>query len=85
VGGLPATTVNGFAVSPADPGLMYVAMRDGIFQSEDAGKSWKRSGALQNAVAIAINPKKPAEIYAVTADGKVFRSGDGGRRWDAAR
>ena len=85
MGGLPATTVNGFAVSPADPGLMYVAMRDGIFQSEDAGKSWKRSGALQNAVAIAINPKKPAEIYAVTADGKVFRSGDGGRRWDAAR
>jgi photosystem II stability/assembly factor-like uncharacterized protein len=85
VGGLPATTVNGFAVSPANAQLMYVAMRDGIFQSEDAGKSWKRSGALQNAVAIAINPKKPAELYAVTADGTVFRSGDGGGRWDAAR
>ena len=85
MGGLPTTTVNGFAVSPANPKLMYVAMRGGIFQSEDAGKSWKRSGALQNAVAIAINPKKPAELYAVTADGEVFRSGDGGGRWDSAR
>jgi len=85
VGGLPTTTVNGFAVSPANPKLMYVAMRDGIFRSEDAGKNWKRSGALQNAVAIAINPKKPAELYAVTGDGTVFRSDDGGGRWDAAR
>ena len=85
MGGLPTTTVNGFAVSPANPKVMYVAMRDGIFQSEDAGKSWRRSGALQNAVAIAINPKTPAELYAVTGDGTVFRSGDGGGRWDAAR
>lgn len=85
MGGLPTTTVNGFAVSPADTSLMYVAMRDGIFRSDDAGKSWQRSGALRNTVAIAINPKRPSELYAVTGDGTLFRSADGGRRWDAAR
>jgi len=85
VGGLPTTTVNGFAVSPADPKVMYVAMRDGVFRSQGAGGTWNRTTGPKNAVAIAINPKKPAELYAATADGKLFRSSDGGEQWDGAR
>lgn len=85
MGGLPTTTVNGFAVSPADPKTMYVAMRDGVFRSEDAGASWQRTTGPKNAAALAVNPKKPAELYAATADGKLFRSSDGGGRWHAAR
>lgn len=85
MGGLPTTTVNGFAVSPADPKVMYVAMRDGVFRSQDAGGTWKRTTGPKNAVAIAINPKKPAELYAATAEGKLFRSSDGGEQWDGAR
>ncbi len=38
MGGLPTGTVNGFAVDPANPRAMLVAMRDGIFRSDDAGQ-----------------------------------------------
>lgn len=45
MGGLPPNrTVNGFAVDPENPKNMFVAMRDGLFKSTDAGESWKRVG-----------------------------------------
>lgn len=86
VGGLPPSTVNGFAVHPTDPRVMYVAMRDGIFRSEDAGARWVRSaGGPRNAVAVAVNPRSPEEVYAATVDGKLFKSADGGVRWAEVR
>ena len=83
MGGLPANrTVNGFAVHPADPRVMYVAMRDGLFRSADAGESWKPAGkGLENLAAVAVNPARPTEVYAATVDGVVFRSADGGTTW----
>jgi len=84
VGGLPTKrTVNGFAVSPADPRTMYVAMRDGLFRSTDAGESWKPAGkGLRNLAAVAVNPRRPSEVYVATADGVIFRSPDGGTTWE---
>ncbi len=83
MGGLPTNrTVNGFVVNPIDPKMMYVAMRDGLYTSTDAGESWKPAGkALKNLAAVAVNPRRPEEIYAVTADGVIFRSADGGTTW----
>jgi photosystem II stability/assembly factor-like uncharacterized protein len=86
VGGLPTKTVNGFAVHPANPRLMYAAMRDGVFRSDDAGTKWTRvMHGPKNVAAVAINPKKPAEVYAVTTDGTVFRSTDAGTHWRGVR
>ncbi len=34
--------------------------------------------------AVAVNPRNPREVYAAMADGRLFRSGDGGLRWEAA-
>ena len=84
MGGLPANrTVNSFAVSPVDPRVMYVAMRDGLFKSTDAGETWKALGkGLKNLAAVAVNPRKPNEVYASTADGVIFRSTDGGTTWE---
>ena len=84
MGGLPANrTVNGFAVSPADPKVMYVAMRDGLLKSTDAGETWKPVGrGLQNLAAVIVNSRKPNEVYASTADGVIFRSSDGGMTWE---
>lgn len=84
VGGLPAArTVNGFAVNAADPKVMYVAMRDGLFKSVDGGASWKAVGkGLKSVAAVVVNPRRPEEVYAATADGVIFRSGDGGTTWD---
>ena len=86
VGGLPTRTVNGFAVHPTNAQVMYVAMRDGVFRSDDAGAKWTRAAnGPKNVAAVTVNPKKPVEVYAATAEGKLFRSTDGGARWTEAR
>lgn len=86
MGGLPTSTVNGFAVHPTNAQVMYVAMRDGVFRSDNAGERWTRAAnGPKNVASVAINPKKPTEIYAATMDGKLFRSADGGTRWVEAR
>jgi photosystem II stability/assembly factor-like uncharacterized protein len=86
VGGLPTSTVNGFAVHPTNPQVMYVAMRNGIFRSDNAGERWTQAAdGPKNVAAVAINPTKPMEVYAATADGTLFRSTDGGTRWAEAR
>ncbi|HKZ75978.1 MAG TPA: hypothetical protein VJ259_04885 [Actinomycetota bacterium] len=84
MGGLPTNrTVNGFAVHPTDPKVMYAAMWDGLFKSTDAGESWKPVGkGLRNMAAVAVNPKRPSEVYAATADGVIVRSVDGGTTWE---
>ena len=84
VGGLPANrTVNGFAVDPENPKTMYVAMRDGLFKSTDAGETWKPIGKeLKNLASVTVNPKRPAEIYVATLDGVIFKSTDGGMKWE---
>lgn len=82
MGGLPTKTVNGFAVDPNNPKLMYVAMRDGLLKSTDAGTSWKGTGNdLKNLAAVTINPKKPDEVYASAMDGTIYVSVDGGMKW----
>ena len=83
MGGLPTNrTVNGFAVDPVNPKIMYVAMRDGLFKSADAGQSWKRLGeSFTYLAAVALNPRKPNEIYVSTVEGTLFKSTDGGVKW----
>jgi len=83
VGGLPTQkTVNGFVVNPEDPKIMFVAMRDGLFKSMDAGVSWKAVGnELKNLAAVTINPKKPDEVYVATMGGTIYVSADAGMKW----
>lgn len=83
MGGLPTNrTVNGFAVNPENSKIMFVAMRDGLFKSTDAGASWKGVGnELKNLAAVTINPKKPNEMYLSTTDGTIYVSADAGMKW----
>ena len=87
MGGLPTSrTVNGFAVNPEDPKIMFVAMRDGLFKSTDAGASWKVVGnELKNVAAVTINSKKPTEMYLSTMDGTIYVSADAGMKWKKQR
>ncbi len=86
MGGLPTGTVNGFVVHPSDANVMYVAMRSGIFRTENGGRTWTAvANGPKNAAAIAVNPKKPSEVYAATVDGTIIRSTDGGARWAGVR
>ena len=83
MGGLPTNrTVNGFAIEFDNSKTMFVAMRDGLFKSEDAGASWKRVGnELKNLAAVTINPKKRDEVYVSTMDGTIYVSADAGMKW----
>ena len=83
MGGLPTNrTVNGFAVDPDNSKTMFVAMRDGLFKSTDAGASWKSVGnGLKNLAAVVINPKKPNEMFVSTMDGTIYMSADAGVNW----
>ena len=85
MGGLPTSTVNGLAVHPSNPKVIYVAMRDGVFRSEDAGRSWRRAEGPTNVAAVAVNPQRPSEVYAATVDGTIWASTDGGQRWEPRR
>jgi hypothetical protein len=68
-------TINGFAVHPANAHVMLVAMRDGIFRSDNGGSAWTAArGALKNAAAVTFNPGRPSEAYAVAIDGLTGRS-----------
>lgn len=82
-GGLAAVrTVNGFAVDPENPKVMYVAMRHGLIKNADAGETWKPvRKALKNLAAMAVNSKRPREVCASATDGVIFKSTDGGTRW----
>ncbi|MGE5306163.1 MAG: WD40/YVTN/BNR-like repeat-containing protein [Alphaproteobacteria bacterium] len=83
MGGLPTNkTVNGFSADPSNLRVMYVAMDDGLFRSADAGETWKALGKnLKDLKAVTVNPKKPNEVYTVTARGIIFKSSDGGTHW----
>lgn len=84
MGGLPTNrTVNGFVVDPGNSKVMYVAMRDGLFKSVDAGKTWNQmEKQLKNLAAVTVNPKRTNELYAATLDGVVFKSVNGGTTWE---
>jgi photosystem II stability/assembly factor-like uncharacterized protein len=65
---------------------MYAAMRDGVFRSDNAGDNWTRvTTGPKNVAAVAVNPKKPSEVYAATMEGGFYRSDDGGGRWVEVR
>ena len=86
MGGLPTSAASAFAVDPSNAKVMYVAVRDGIFRTDSAGWTWMAVvNSPKNVAAIAVDPKKPTDVYAATTEGTIVRSTDGGARWSAAR
>lgn len=96
-------TVGAIAVSEFDPNVIYVGMGEhavrgvmtspgeGMYKSEDAGKTWKHIG-LPNSYHIAriqIHPKNPDVVYVAVQgalhgankDRGVYKSTDGGKTW----
>jgi hypothetical protein len=68
------------AVAPDAPGRLVVAsaggLDEGLFESRDGGRSWRRIGA---AIGLLAWPAQRS-LYVVAGGGQVFVSRDGGRR-----
>jgi photosystem II stability/assembly factor-like uncharacterized protein len=97
-----AASVGAIAIAPSDPRMIYVgtgqvqarydiASGDGVFRSEDGGKSWRHLGlsATRAIGRILVDPGNPdvvlvaalGHIYGANRERGVFRTADGGRTW----
>ncbi|MBL7942488.1 MAG: glycosyl hydrolase, partial [Flavobacteriales bacterium] len=101
-GNFTSASVGALAVAPSDPNVIYVGMGeaalrntalmgDGLYKSEDAGKTWKQVLKLDASATgrIAIHPTNPDIAYAAVM-GKLFdknderglyRTTNGGQSW----
>jgi len=95
-------SVGAIAVAESDPNVVYVGMGeacirgnvspgDGVYKSEDAGKTWRHVGLAETQTIgrVRVHPGNPDVVY-VAAPGHlfgrnpergVFRSRDGGKTW----
>jgi photosystem II stability/assembly factor-like uncharacterized protein len=99
----PSGSVGAIAIAPSDPNIIYVgsgeglqrpdlAVGDGVYESNDAGKTWTHLGLrdAQQITAIVVDPKNPDRVfvaaeghpYGPNAERGVFRSLDGGKTFD---
>jgi photosystem II stability/assembly factor-like uncharacterized protein len=76
--------LNALAVDPSTAGRLYATAREGVFRSDDGGRTWaaKVGGLVTSAVTgLAADSELPSTLYAVNADGVLSRSPDGGSSW----
>lgn len=96
-------SVGAIAVAESDPNVVYVGMGeapvrgvmtshgDGVYKSDDGGKTWKNMGLkmTRHISKIAVHPKNPDVVfvaaqgspYGATEDRGIYRSMDGGESW----
>lgn len=98
----PVSSVSAIAVAPSQPSRVYigtgeanlrndVAFGDGVWRSDDAGKSWTHIGldASAHISQIAVDAANPnrvfvaalGEVYRAGTDRGIYRSTDGGASW----
>ncbi len=63
-------------------GSILAGAADGVYRSDDAGRTWQPSGcAGEDVWAIAVSAAKPHQVYAGVHPAGLFRSDDDGRSW----
>ncbi len=100
--GVDSSSVGALAVSRSNPEVLYagmgqvtsrydIAAGDGVYRSDDAGRSWQHIGlaASRHIGAIQIDPRNPdtawvaalGPVYGPGMERGVFRTTDGGKTW----
>ena len=90
--GLADPYIEDVVMDPATPATLYVAIGystpdgGGVFKSTDGGDHWSaaRNGLPHHVSKLAIDPRTPTTLYAVTYFDQVYKSTNGGRSWSPA-
>lgn len=72
--------VNVLAIHPKNPNLILIGSRDGIYKSEDVGKTLTKLDNTRRIISIEYQISDPTIIYAAS-DSKVVKSTDAGKSW----
>jgi photosystem II stability/assembly factor-like uncharacterized protein len=70
---------------PDDPSVVFAGTDEGIFRSDDRGKSFKKIESQMDSLEvwrIAFDPTNPDNIFTGTSPSALFRSRDGGTKWE---
>lgn len=65
--------------------LSYAGTGTGVYRTENTGETWERLASPMNQIPIwtlAIDPVEPDTMFAGTRPGALFRSKDGGLKWE---
>jgi photosystem II stability/assembly factor-like uncharacterized protein len=77
--------VHALAIDPSTPNTVFAGTGAGIFKTTDGGANWKlENGGLPDAPLIsdlAIDPKRPAVVYAAADTPGLYKSTNGGETW----
>ena len=79
--------ITALVLDPVNPAILYATTARGIFKTLDGGASWRpQGGALEgkSILALAIDPRHNATVFATTDTGGVYRSLNGGEQWSEA-
>jgi photosystem II stability/assembly factor-like uncharacterized protein len=85
---LPDQMIIAAALDPRMPTTLYVTGRQGVYKSTDAGMTWRAMNtglASLNVRSLAISPSDPGAIFVGTNGTGLYRSRDGGERWEPIR
>ncbi|HKJ93120.1 MAG TPA: YCF48-related protein, partial [Longimicrobiales bacterium] len=97
-----SNSIGALAVAPSNPAVIYAGTGeadirgdmitgDGVFRSDDGGKTWKAAGLADThtTMALAVDPRNTDVVYAASmghvfvpgAHRGVFKTTDGGKTW----
>lgn len=74
------TTVNVLAIHPKHHTTIFIGSRDGIYKSDDSGKTLTKVGNVSGTISIEFQVSDPTIIYSAS-DSHVVKSTDGGENW----
>src|SRR2546428_104310 len=87
--GLPeAPAIRAIATHPEHAGTVYVGTQHGPYRSTDHGEHWERLNISDHGLpvwSLLFDPRDSEALYAGYENCEIFRSKDGGERWQSAR
>ncbi len=76
--------VHELVFGPDNSGVLLAASADGIWRTADGGDNWDQQSAIGQIRDIVFDPQDSLKAYAVSREGGVLRSFDGGTTWQLA-